>query len=73
MIRFRDYLAQQGHPSEQDFSHPPIFYTGEFSTPNHAQGTWVIKEYPVMLPSASLGSGQATGTWTLDLVPDPPT
>ena len=69
LIRFRDYLAQEGHPCEQDFSHPPIFYTGEFSASNHAQGTWIIKEYPVMLPSgASLGSGPATGTWALDLV-----
>ena len=74
MIRFRDYLAQEGHPGERDFSHPPILYTGEFSTPNHAQGTWVIKQYPVMLSSGvSLGFGQATGTWTLDLAPDSPT
>jgi hypothetical protein len=66
-ISLREYLTEQGHTWERDVPHTPIFYEGEFSSPNRAQGTWIIRAGPV-----SLGDGRAVqmpearGGWSID-------
>src|SRR6266850_1894551 len=43
-ITIREYLIEQGHTCERDVPHTPIYYAGEFSSSNRAQGEWIIRE-----------------------------
>jgi hypothetical protein len=66
-ISLREYLSEQGHTCDRDVPHTPIFYQGEFSNPNRAQGTWIIRAGRV-----SLGDGKAIempetrGVWSIE-------
>ena len=66
-ITLREFLAQQGHACERDVPHTPIYYQGEFSSPDRAHGTWIIRAQPV-----SLGDGRGvpmlggSGVWSIE-------
>ena len=66
-ITMREYLIEQGHACDRDVPHMPICYSGEFSSPTRANGTWIIKAGPL-----SLGDGRAVqmpetkGMWVIE-------
>jgi hypothetical protein len=66
-ISLREYLTELGHICVPDVPHTPVFYQGEFSSPNRAQGTWIVRAGPI-----SLGGGRAIempetrGVWSIE-------
>jgi len=69
-ITLREYLSEQGQSCDHDVPHSPVFYQGEFSSPQRAHGTWIIRAGPV-----SLGGGTAIqlpetrGVWNMEKSP----
>jgi hypothetical protein len=66
-ITLREYLIEEGQPCERDVPHTPIFYAGEFSGPNRAQGTWIIRAGPVSLGDGrSILLSETRGHWSIE-------
>lgn len=66
-ITLREFLTEQGHTCEHDVPHAPIFYQGEFSSPNLAQGTWIIRAGPLPLGDGRvLKMTETKGTWSIE-------
>jgi hypothetical protein len=66
-ITLREYLTEQGHTCERDVPHAPIFYQGEFSSPNRAEGSWIIRAGPVPLGDGrAIAMPETKGVWCIE-------
>lgn len=65
-VSLREQLNQIGFPCERDSPHEPIYYLGEFSSPEAAAGTWLIRagRFDVGF-DFSLPFPESTGKWSL--------